>query len=100
MSNVLVQALSMRSKHMPDELNFQSKGGIARAESLPPEKRSEIARKAAESRWSNVPQALTETKILRIGDADIPCAVLEDGRRVLTQEGVLHAIGRAKKAKG
>lgn len=30
----------------------------------------------------------------------IPCAVLEDNRRVLTQEGYLEAIGRARKAKG
>jgi hypothetical protein len=36
---------------------------------------------------------------LKIGDMIIPCAVLEDGRRVLTQEGFLHAIGRARKAK-
>jgi len=78
----------------------QSKGGIARAQALSSEKRIEIARIAAESRWSNVPKAITETRVLKIGDAEIPCAVLEDQRRVLTQEGVLHAIGRAKKAKG
>lgn len=79
----------------------QSKGGLARAEVLSPEQRSVIARKAAQSRWSGyLPRAVTEIKLLKIGDAEIPCAVLEDGRRVLTQEGVLHAIGRAKKAKG
>lgn len=37
---------------------------------------------------------------LKFGDITISCAVLEDGRRVLTQEGFLAAIGRAKKAKG
>lgn len=85
---------------MSDE-SIQSKGGVARAEILSPERRSAIARKAAQSRWSDyVPRAVTEIKLLRIGDAEIPCAVLEDGRRVLTQEGVLQAIGRAKKAKG
>lgn len=31
--------------------------------------------------------------------AEIPCAVLEGGQRVLTQEGFLDAIGRARKAK-
>jgi len=30
----------------------------------------------------------------------IPCAVLEDGRRVLTQQGFLQALGRARAAKG
>ncbi len=37
---------------------------------------------------------------LKIGDTAIPCAVLEDGTRLLTQEGFLKAIGRAGKAKG
>lgn len=46
-----------------------------------------------------LPQA-THAGELKIGEVTIPCAVLEDGRRVLTQEGFLHAIGRARKAKG
>lgn len=37
---------------------------------------------------------------LKLGDIVIPCAVLEDGRRVLTQQGFLQAIGRARSAKG
>lgn len=36
---------------------------------------------------------------IRIGARELPCAVLEDGRRVLSQEGFLKAIGRAGKAK-
>lgn len=79
------------------------KGGIARAEALPAEQRQEIARVAAMARWSRVDPKLpraTHVGELHIGDAVIPCAVLEDGRRVLTQEGFLHAIGRARKAKG
>ena len=35
-----------------------------------------------------------------IGDVVIPCAVLEDGTRLITQQGFLQAIGRAAKAKG
>ena len=35
-----------------------------------------------------------------IGDIDIPCYVLENEMRVLTQQGFLEAIGRAGKAKG
>jgi len=42
----------------------------------------------------------THTGELHIADAVIPCAVLEDGRRVLTQQGFLKAIGRARSAKG
>jgi hypothetical protein len=39
---------------------------------------------------------------LQIGDLPLPCAVLDDenNTRVFTQEGFLHAIGRARKAKG
>ena len=80
-----------------------SKGGRARADKLTPEARQDIARKAASARWAasgtDLPYA-THAGILHIGDATIPCAVLKDGRRVLTQEGFLEAIGRAAKAKG
>jgi hypothetical protein len=37
---------------------------------------------------------------LVIGDVEIPCYVLEDETRVLSQQGFLDAIGRARKAKG
>lgn len=80
----------------------QSKGGKSRAESLSPEQRKQIASEAAKARWdqeSKLPRA-THVGTLTIGDAEIACAVLEDGRRVLTQEGFLDAIGRARKAKG
>jgi hypothetical protein len=84
------------------------KGGKARAEKLSAAQRSEIAKKAVEARWARVrgeiplgqiPKA-THAGTLKIGDVELSCAVLEDGTRVLTQEGFLHAIGRAKKAKG
>ncbi len=42
----------------------------------------------------------THSGVLKIGAFEIPCAVLEDGTRLLTQEGFLKAIGRAGKAKG
>ena len=37
--------------------------------------------------------------IITIGKAEIPCAVLEDGTRVLNQAGFLRAIGRARSPK-
>lgn len=78
----------------------QSKGGLARAKRLTPEARSAIARKAALSRHSKgLPRAIAEGTLI-IGNLRIPCAVLEDETRVLTQEGFLTAIGRAGKAKG
>lgn len=76
-------------------------GGKARAASLSDERRREIARKAAESRWGSgpLPEA-THTGEIKLGNVTIPCAVLADGRRLLTQQGVLRAIGRARSAKG
>lgn len=43
-----------------DEPAGKAKGGHARAESLPPERRSEIAKQAAEARWKAEPLTLTE----------------------------------------
>ena len=85
-----------------------SKGGKARAEKLTPEKRSEIAQKASEARWSKGgsvvergkhPKA-THVGVLPIGGVELPCAVLEDGTRVFTQQGFLQAIGRSKSPSG
>lgn len=85
---------------MKDEKSIQSKGGEARAESLAPEKRSEIATLAANARWSkNLPKA-THTGVIVIAGRPLSCAVLETGKRLLTQETFLTAIGRAGKAKG
>jgi hypothetical protein len=77
-------------------------GALARAKALTPLERKEIARRAAVSRWGrDLPRAVAEGN-LPVGDALIPCAVLDDGpnTRVLTQEGFLTAVGRAGKAKG
>ena len=70
----------------------------ARAESLSPEKRSEIAAQAAAARWS-LPKATHEGDLPIVGSI-IHCAVLEDGRRVLTQSDVMRVLGRARQAKG
>ena len=80
----------------------KARGGFARAEVLSAEKRVEIAREAARIRWASasVLPKVTHTGILEIGDAQIPCAVLSDGTRLLTQEGFLGALGRSTKPKG
>lgn len=80
----------------------QSKGGKARADRLSPEERRKIASQAAKARWAeaaNLPKA-THMGTLKIGDAEIPCAVLSDGTRLLTQAGFLGALGRSTKPKG
>lgn len=76
----------------------KAKGGFARAESLSKSERKEIARRAAEARWEHVPLAThgSADRPLRIGDIDIPCYVLEDGRRVVVQAGMITALGMVK----
>lgn len=69
----------------------QEKGGIARREALPPARRQEIARKAAIVRWT-VPRA-THEGVLEIGDVTMPCAVLENGVRVISERGVMRQLG-------
>lgn len=75
----------------------QSKGGRARAERLTSEKRSEIAKKAATSRWE-VPKAIygSPDKPLLIGDISISCYVLGDETRVLTQSEVISGLDMKK----
>lgn len=80
----------------------QSLGGKARADRLTADERKEIASQAAKARWaeaSTLPKA-THTGTLNIGEAQIPCAVLSDGTRLLTQAGFLSALGRSSKPKG
>lgn len=81
--------------------DIQAMGGKARAEKLSPEERRAIASAAAEARWGtgrkgkgHVPKAEygSPDKPLRIGDLEIPCYVLDDGRSVITQRGMLTAL--------
>lgn len=76
-----------------------SRGGRARAARLTRSRRSEIARQAALARWGEATTAINDG-VLIVGNREIRCAVLEDGRRVLSQQTVLQTLGRARSAKG
>jgi hypothetical protein len=98
-------AYDLRMANNPEEpKEIQSMGGKARANKLTPEERSAIAEKAAESRWDKVAEATGGLRLpkanhigeLKIGDLLIPCAVLEDGTRVITQRGMFVALGMNK----
>ena len=76
-------------------------GGIARSKALTPEKRKEIAKRAAAARWDEqIPIAThgTPDHPLIIGDTEIQCYVLENEIRVITQASFLLALGRHRKA--
>jgi P63C domain len=76
----------------------QSKGGVARAEKMTSKQRSDVARAGAIARWSEtnkLPKA-THGSVdhpLMIGELEIPCYVLDDGRRVLSLGGMIQALG-------
>ncbi len=74
-------------------------GGKARAAKLTPEALSEQGKKAADSKWNSGVLSATHSGDFKIGNKVISAAVLENRKRVLTQESFLAAIGRARKAK-
>ena len=76
------------------EKKGKSAGGIARAEALTPIRRSEIASKAAKSKWNN-PRAIygSPDKKLTLGERELECYVLENGKRVLSGRGMQEALG-------
>lgn len=84
---------------MKEEPTGRAKGGVARAESLTPERRSDIARQAALTRFGKLPLAEGEVPkalgqgILTIGDVDLDCYVLHDRRRVFHKRGMAKALG-------
>jgi hypothetical protein len=79
----------------------QKKGGKARAEKLTGEEMREIASTGGQARREKV-KALTEAGALikathqgkmLVGDLDLDCYVLEDGRRVFHKRGMARALG-------
>jgi|SRR5581483_9079499 len=75
------------------------KGGRARAEILPPERKSEIARAGALARWNkDLPEPEYEGEF-SLGGTSIACAVLPNGTRIITQAAFLRALGRSRSPK-
>lgn len=76
-------------------------GGVARMASMTPEERKEQARSAAKARaeMKKLPRA-THFGQLATGVIDLPCFVLEDGRRVISGRGLTAAIGMKGRGSG
>lgn len=74
-------------------------GAVARANKLTPEQRSDIAKKAASSRWHRSVPIAGHEGTLMVSGKEISAAVLPDGRRILTQSTVLLALGRSRTPK-
>lgn len=86
-----------KQKNEASPVEGKAVGGKARAAALTPERRKEIAKAAAAARQelNSVPKAThgSAENPLRIGDVEIPCYVLEDGTRVLSQRGFMTGVG-------
>lgn len=79
--------------------NSKVTAALARSEALSPERRSDIARKAALARWDGDLPATSHEGTFPLGDVMIGCAVLPNGQRIITQSTFLKALGRARTPK-
>ena len=79
---------------MFDDQTRQSKGGVARSKKLSGEERKRIAFEAAQTRWAeqNKLPRVEFPGVLTLGEMAIPCAVLSDGSRVISETGITNAI--------
>lgn len=67
---------------------------LARADGLSPERKTEIARKAAIARWSaHLPDATHEGD-LKVAGLELPVAVTSDGTRLMISKAFMTALGR------
>lgn len=86
------------------EPSGRKRSGHARMDGISAEDRRALASKAAQARWANskfLSEATHAGEIDLVGvGINLPCAVLADGTRVLTEHGFLRAIGRSGKAGG
>lgn len=75
-------------------------GGRARAQKLSPERRKEIATLASHSRkcMDGIPRVTHQGKII-IGDLELDCAVLDNGKRVITESSAFKIVGRQRKGR-
>jgi hypothetical protein len=78
------------------EVTGRAKGGVATAEAMTEEEKKARARSGALMRWHGDIKLATHGSPehpLKIGDIELPCYVLEDGTRVLSQRGLQTGIG-------
>lgn len=85
-----------------NEPKGRAKGGVAAAKSQTPEQLTARGKKGALVRWGTPSLPIKRAthgsadKPLKIGDVEIPCYVLEDETRVLSQRGLISGLGMVK----
>lgn len=80
---------------MNEEIKGKAKGGLARANALSPERRKEIAEKAAEARWEKLPISIKKGNFQENFGINVDCYVLNDEHKtaVITQLGMGEVLG-------
>lgn len=72
--------------------DHHKKGGVSRMNKLTPEEKTALSKKAYQERMNpSIPKA-THSGILKIGEQEIECAVLSDGRRVLSARNIYRVM--------
>ncbi len=84
----------------PKKDALKVKAAKARKAALSPERRAEIAKKAAESRWAGDLPVAEYEGTFSLGGKEISSAVLQNGTRIITQAAFMQALGRAGRPKG
>ncbi|WP_213072955.1 P63C domain-containing protein [Acinetobacter piscicola] len=86
----LLVLFELQGNKMSNRVN----SGKATAEKMTVEQRKERAMKGVERRkeLASLPKATHRGELI-IGDIDISCAVLEDGRRVISEHGINNTLG-------
>jgi P63C domain len=78
---------------MNNEPIGRAKGGAARAANLSPERRKEIAQKAADAKKAKAAMPkITHEGVLKVLNIELSCYVLSNGQRVLSQRGISEAF--------
>lgn len=74
-------------------------GGLARARALTPERKSQIATKAAAARWGKLPHATHKGNFRDDFGIEVDCYVLDDEQKtaVVSQRGMAAAIGLSER---
>lgn len=84
---------------MVDSDGAKKRAGLARAESMTASERKALASRAAHARWKKVKDSIvvaTHEGEWKLGDLRIPCAVLEDGRRIFSERGLSDAFAHVR----
>lgn len=93
--------LSLKGIKVERKNQGKAEGGKARNASMTPEQRKEQSMKMVEAKKAKakLPKA-THFGVLKIGDKELPCFVLDDGRRVISGRGLTSAIGMKGRGQG